>query len=156
MAERATASTGKELKCSASKVFRVYMDKLMVAMQLVMPHVVMELFSKEIISEGTRDKVLFLNLTTLEKNAILLTAVEDAIKTQPQVLFTLLDILNKDNLNALVGLTAMIAQEMRQQLGMLKINVQLVEQCMSVDACNLTLLVSSPDPLLQRCPLLHT
>ena len=33
MAERATASTGTELKCSASKVFRVYMEKLMEVIQ---------------------------------------------------------------------------------------------------------------------------
>ena len=103
------------MKCSAGKVFRVYMEKLMEAIQSAdIPMVTVKLYSKEIISENTRDKVLLPNLTKLEKNGILLTAVEDAIKTQPQVLLTLLDILNE------FKPADLIAQEMRQQLGMLK------------------------------------
>ena len=115
MDERATASTGAELKCSASKVFRVYMEKLMEAIQSAdIPMVTVKLYSKEIISENTRDKVLLPNLTKLDKNGILLTAVEDAIKAQPQVLVTLLDVLNE------FKPADLIAQEMRQQLCMLK------------------------------------
>ena len=115
MVERATVSTGTELKCSASKVFRVYMDKLMEAIQSAdIPMVTMKLYSKEIISENTRDKVLLPDLTKLAKNGILLTAVEDTIKTQPQVLLTLLDILNE------FKPADLITQEMHHQLGMLK------------------------------------
>ena len=116
MAERATASTSTELKCSASKVFRVYMGKLMEAIQSAdIPMVTVKLYSKEVISErSTRDKVLLPNLIKLEKNGILLTAVEDAIKMQPQVLLTLMDILNE------FKPADLIAQEMHQKLGMLK------------------------------------
>ena len=113
MADRATNST--ELKCSASKVFRVYMEKLMEAIQHAdITMVTMKLYSNEIISENTRDKVLLPNQTKLEKNGIILRAVEDAIKKQPQVLLTLLDILNE------FKPADLIAQEMRQKLGMLK------------------------------------
>ena len=84
------------------------------AIQLAdIPMVTVKLYSKEIISDNTRDKVLHPSLTKLEKNGLLL-AVEDAIKTQPQVLVTLLDILNE------FKPADLIAQEMRQQLGMLK------------------------------------
>ena len=86
------------------------MEKLMEAIQLAdIPMLTVKLYSKEIISEYTRDKVL---LPNLEKNGtgLLLTAVEDAIKTQPQVLVTLLDILNE------FKPADLIAQEMRQQL----------------------------------------
>ena len=111
--ERATNST--KLKCSAGKMFRVYMEKLMEAIQSAdIPMVTVKLYSKEIISENTRDKVLHSNLTKLEKNGILLTAVEGAIKTQPQVVVTLLDILNE------FKPADLIAQEMRQKLGMFK------------------------------------
>ena len=78
------------------------------------PMVAVKLYSKEIISENTRDKVFLPILTKLDKNGILLTAVEDAIKTQPQVLVTLLDILNE------FKPADLIAQEMHQKLGMFK------------------------------------
>ena len=80
------------------------------------PMVAVKLYSKEIISENTRDKVFLPILTKLEKNGILLTAVEDAIKTQPQVLLALLDILNE------FKPADLIAQKIRQQLGMLKMS----------------------------------
>ena len=72
------------------------MEKLMEAIQLAdIPMVTVKLYSKEVISENTYDKVLLPNLTRLEKNGILLRALRGAIKTQPQVLLTLLDILNE-------------------------------------------------------------
>ena len=112
MADHERVINSNKLKCSASKVFRAYMEKLMEAIQLAdIPIVTVKLYSKEIISENTRDKILLSNLTKLEKNGILLTAVEDAIKAQPQVLLTLLDILNE------FKPADLIAQEMRQQLG---------------------------------------
>ena len=80
------------------------------------PMVAVKLYSKEIISENTRDKVFLPILTKLEKNGILLTAVEDAIKTQPHVLVTLLEILNE------FKPADLIAQKMRQQLGMFKMS----------------------------------
>ena len=90
------------------------MEKLMEAIQSAdIPMVTVKLYSKEIISEYTRDKVLLPNQTKLDKNVTLLTAVEDAIKTQPQVLLILLDILNE------FKPADFIAQEMRQKLGML-------------------------------------
>ena len=115
MANQERATNSNKLKCSAGKVFRVYMEKLMEAIQSAdIPMVAVKLYSKEVISENTRDKVLLPNLTKLEKNWILLTAVEDAIKTQPQMLLTLLEILNE------FKPADLIAQEMRQQLCMLK------------------------------------
>ena len=109
-------------RANYSKVFRVYMEKLMEAIQSAdILMVTVKLYSKEIISENTRDEVLLPNLTRLEKNGKLLRAVEGAIKTQPQVLLTLLDILNE------FKPADLIAQEIRQQLhvvtiGMLKMS----------------------------------
>ena len=117
MADHERATNSNKPKCSAGKVFRVYMEKLMEAIQSAdIPMVAVKLYSKEIISENTRDKVFLPILTKLEKNGILLTAVEDAIKTQPQALLTLLDILNE------FKPADLIAQEMCQQLGVLKMS----------------------------------
>ena len=82
------------------------MGKLIKAIQSAdVPEITIELYSREIISENTRDKVLLTNQTKAEKITILLSAVEDAITAQ--ILETFLDIHNPADI---------IAQDMRKQL----------------------------------------
>ena len=95
--------------CSSSAVFRAYMGKLIKAIQSAdVPEITIELYSREIISENTRDKVMLANQTKAEKVTILLSAVEDAITAQ--ILETFLDILDQHNP------ADIIAQDMRKQL----------------------------------------
>ena len=81
-------------RCSASNVFRTHMGKLMNAIQdTEVLHITMELYAKRVISKDTRDRIRLSGLIPSERNEILLTAVEDAIGTQDQVLDIFLNIL---------------------------------------------------------------
>ena len=82
-------------RCSASNVFRTHMGKLMNAIQNAeVLHITMELYAKGVISKDTRDRSRLSGLIPSERNEILLTAVEDAIGTQDQVLDIFLNILD--------------------------------------------------------------
>ena len=96
MAEQATRTTSELIVCSSSEVFRSYMADLMDVIQDAdIPIVAMGLYSNKIISVNTRDKARISHLTRLEKNEVLLTAVEAVVSIQPQALDTFLNILNK-------------------------------------------------------------
>ena len=97
-------------RCSARAVFRAHMEELTRAIpDAEILRVALGLYAKEIISENTRDKINLPNQTQIEKNALLLQAIEQDVSS-PGVLDALMDILDE------VGPGAHVAQVMRAEL----------------------------------------
>ena len=72
--------------------------------------ITMKLYSSNVISRDTRDRVRLTGIIATEKTSCLLEAVESAVTTQPQVLDTFLDILDQ------YRPSAVIAKKMRDKL----------------------------------------
>ena len=98
-------------RCSASAVLRVYMGDLVDAIHdAEITAITMKLYSRKVISRDTRDRVRLPGLIATEKTSYLLDALESAVTTQPQVLDTFLNILDR------YRPSAVIAKKMRDRL----------------------------------------
>ena len=82
--------------------FREHYDRLVHAIQDPLP-LATQLFSKGIITSAVKERMIVLGLTTLEKNNVLLSAVEKQIQSNPGTVHGFLSALNEDpSLRALV------------------------------------------------------
>ena len=101
-------------RCSASAVLRAYMGDLVDAIHdAEIPAITMKLYSSKVISRDTRDRAGLSSLIATEKTSCLLKALESAVTTQPQVLYTFLDILDQYRQSAV----HVIAKKIRDRLG---------------------------------------
>ena len=111
MARRAGEEVVTAERCSASAVLRAYMGDLVDAIQdAEITAITMKLYSSKVISKDTKDRVRLPGLIATEKTSCLLDALESAVTTQPQVLDTFLDILDR------YRPSAVIAKKMRDRL----------------------------------------
>ena len=84
------------------RTFREHYDRLVHAIQDPLP-LATQLFSKGIITSAVKERMIVLGLTTLEKNNVLLSAVEKQIQSNPGTVHGFLSALNEDpSLRALV------------------------------------------------------
>ena len=91
MAQRAGENVVTAKRCSASAVLRAYMGDLVDAIQdAEIPAITMKLYSSNVISKDTKDRVRLPGLIATEKTSCLLDALEGAVKIRPQVLDTFL------------------------------------------------------------------
>ena len=98
-------------RCSASAVLRAYMGDLVDAIHgAEITAITMKLYSSKVISRDTRDRVRLSGLIATEKTSCLLEALESAVTTQPLVLDTFLNILDR------YRPSAVIAKKMRNRL----------------------------------------
>ena len=98
-------------RCSASAVLRAYMGDLVDAIHgAEITAITMKLYSRKVISKETRDRVRLPGQIATEKTSCLLEALESAVMTQPLVLDTFLDILDR------YKPAAVIAKKMRNRL----------------------------------------
>ena len=77
------------------RVFREHYNRLVQSIQDPLP-LATRLFSKGVIISAVKEKISVLGLSTLEKNDVLLTAVEKQIQLDPETFHVFVSALNED------------------------------------------------------------
>ena len=109
MAQRVCEESAE--RCFASAVLRAYMGELVDAIHdAEIPAITMKLYSSNVISKETKDRVRLPGLIATEKTSYLLDVLESAVTTQQRVLDAFLDILDQYRPSAVV------AKKMRDRL----------------------------------------